>query len=180
MLTVNLSPSRALLMLQCMLHTLAAMAVLVSSMSLLWKILACIFTLTSLINALFSGRLMTPCCVQSFEIEFLGKYSGQQNDQDLQYEQGKQHVHSSEDFQGAANSTIAVPPDRRLPARLSWFYCLAWLQLIVFQHQQKHYIAVVFPDSAKPAQRRQLRAYLRSSACFNALIRGKNGVFGNR
>jgi hypothetical protein len=174
MLTVTLSPSRALLVLQCMLHALAVMAVLASSISLLWQCLACIFTLTSLINALFSVRLMNPGCVQAFEIESLGKYSGQQD------EPGKQDGYQSEGSQGVADTTIAVPPDRRLPARLIWFYCLAWLQLIVFQHQQKHYIAVVFPDSAKPAQRRQLRAYLRSSEGFNALIRGKNGVSGNR
>lgn len=174
MLIVNLLPSRALLLLQCVLHTLAILAVLASSMNLLWQCLACIFTLVSQINALFSMRLMTPGCVQAFEIEYWGKYYGQQDEQDKQ--NGDHRVGP----QGMANSIIAVPPDRRLPARLIWFYCLAWLQLIVFQHQQKHYIAVVFPDSANPAQRRQLRAYLRSSACFNALIRGKNGVSGKR
>lgn len=174
MLTVNLSPSRALLVLQCLLHTLAVMAVFASSMNLLWQFLACSFTLVSLINALFSVRLMNPGCVQAFEIECLGKYSGQHDDQ------GKQDGHQSEGSQGVANPTIAVPPDRRLPATLIWFYCLAWLQLMVFQHQQKHYIAVVLPDSVNPEQRRQLRAYLRSSACFNALIRGKNGVSSDR
>lgn len=174
MLTVTLSPSRALLVLQCMLHTLAAMAVLASSISLLWQCLACIFTLSSLINALFSVRLMTPGCVQALEIESVGKYFRHQD------EPGKLVGYQSEGFQGLVDTTIAVPPERRLPARLIWFYCLAWLQLIAFQHQQKHYIAVVFPDSATPAQRRQLRAYLRSSECFNALIRGKNGVSGIR
>lgn len=174
MLTVTLSPSRALLVLQCMLHMLAALAVLTSSMNLLWQCLAYIFTLASLINALFSVRFMTSVCVQAFEIESLDKYSGQLD------EPCTQDGHQSEGSQGVVDTTIAVPPDRRLPARLIWFYCLAWLQLIVFQHQQKQYIAVVFPDSAKPMQRRQLRAYLRSSACFNALVRAKNGVSGNR
>jgi hypothetical protein len=166
MLTIILSPSRILLALQCLLHAIALVAVQISSLELRWQLIVTLLILSSAWQAIRQANLKSASSVLSIEIEMEEEIEGH-------WQKDRQYAEEQE------SCIIAVFPERRLPARLVWFYCLTWIQLLAFKHRFTTYIAVVLPDSVDKLQRRELRAYLRSSSCLRGLSRRKNSVPGN-
>lgn len=163
MLNLVLSPSRLLLAMQYLLHGLALLAIFISSLVLHWKLVAAVLTFASAGQAIRHAKLKSPKSVLCLEIEYDRSPGG--------HRQGGKMLDDS--------CIIVVFPDRRLPVSMTWCYCLAWVQVLAFKHQRRTYIAVVLPDSIGSPQRRELRAYLRSSSCLRDSGRCKDSISGN-
>jgi len=157
MFILTLSPSRLLLVAQCLLHLLALLAALISTLGLHWQIVTVFLLMASLWQATNRTSLKSVNSIQAIEID--------------------SEPSRKTDGEEQAIFVIVLPAikskiSRRLPVNLIWFYCLAWIQLLAFRHQSAIYIAVIMPDSVDDSQRRELRAYLRSSACQRSLHPG--------